>query len=182
MIAATIIKNLRGSKTVSTDLIDDLVQDTYVRIWKLKALQSFRSPEPKAIYGFIQAIAFTVAQDHLRSAGAQKRGGGMERTTLEAAHDESSGNRAMERRVLLREIEEILSEIAPLPRDQAVFLLHHRHGLTAKAIAELPGIGLTPKGIESLLYRLKEEMKRRIVASARQSALQQKGTKDRNAS
>jgi RNA polymerase sigma-70 factor (ECF subfamily) len=182
VIAATIIKNLRGSQPVSTELIDDLVQDTYLRIWKLKALQAFRSSEPKSIYGFIQSIAFSVVQDHLRSVAARKRGAGMARSTLDGRPAAASGDDVMERRVLLRELEEMLCEIAPLPRDQAVFLLHYRQGMTAKAIAELPGIGLTSKGVESLLYRLKEEMRRRVVASARQSTLQQKGSEERNPS
>ena len=39
-------------------------------------------------------------------------------------------------------------------RDRRIFWLYYRSGLTSKAIAALPQIGLQQKGVESLLLRL----------------------------
>ena len=47
-------------------------------------------------------------------------------------------------------------------RDRRVFLLHYLCGCTAAEIATLPGIGLRPKGVETLLARLAAESRRYV--------------------
>ena len=57
-----------------------------------------------------------------------------------------------EKAVLLREVNDALSRVAAGPhlqRDRKVFLLYYRVGLSANAIAALPSIGLSTKGVES---------------------------------
>jgi RNA polymerase sigma-70 factor (ECF subfamily) len=46
-----------------------------------------------------------------------------------------------------------------LPRDRLIFWLYYRTGLTASAIAKLPGVGLTPSGVESAVGRLTKLVK-----------------------
>jgi len=63
----------------------------------------------------------------------------------------------------LREIEDMIDEIAEKERDKVVFLLYYRQGLTAKKIAGIPGIDLSEKGVESCLHRLTERVRKRVV-------------------
>jgi RNA polymerase sigma-70 factor (ECF subfamily) len=68
----------------------------------------------------------------------------------------------MERGILIHEIEKHLSENAggtENDRDAMIFWLYYRTGLTASAIADLPGIDLTTKGVESLLLCLTRELR-----------------------
>ena len=48
-------------------------------------------------------------------------------------------------------------------RDRTIFWLYYRQGLTTKAIATLPAIGLTIKGVESTLGRLTKMVRKRMV-------------------
>jgi RNA polymerase sigma-70 factor (ECF subfamily) len=84
------------------------------------------------------------------------------------SRDASSGP---EGKILLEEIDTILKVHAHEPnfeRDRAIFWLYYRTGLTAKAIAALPGVKLSAKGVESTLLRLTRQIR---------VALTQKGEK-----
>ena len=160
VVAATVIKAVRPFNCFSPELVDDLIQETYVRVLHTEALARFRSEEPDSIYGFIQTIAYSVAQDHFRAKNARKRGGDLRRVSLDVEpSDDFLNSSGIERQVLMREIREILEKVAPLPRDRAIFWFHHRQGMTAKEIALLPAIGLTAKGVESVLYRMTSDVR-----------------------
>jgi hypothetical protein len=71
---------------------------------------------------------------------------------------ERSGSAAsIEREILIREIEDFLkARLAGEPnqeRDLTIFWCYYRQGMSAKAIAAIPSIGLTAKGVESQLAR-----------------------------
>jgi RNA polymerase sigma-70 factor (ECF subfamily) len=55
---------------------------------------------------------------------------------------------------MVREVDEHIDRLAENSRDKTVFWLYYQHGFTARAISSLPNIGLTPKGVESCIYRL----------------------------
>jgi RNA polymerase sigma-70 factor (ECF subfamily) len=64
---------------------------------------------------------------------------------------------ATEREILLKEIGACLHKALPAAsrdRDCRIFWLHYRAGMSARAIAALPSIGLSTKGVESTLLRL----------------------------
>jgi RNA polymerase sigma-70 factor (ECF subfamily) len=50
-------------------------------------------------------------------------------------------------------------------RNRRIFWLHYRAGLSARAIADLPGICLSPKGVESILMRLTKDLRQRMAGS-----------------
>ncbi|HEU4434467.1 MAG TPA: hypothetical protein VFR51_13875, partial [Pyrinomonadaceae bacterium] len=81
--------------------------------------------------------------------------------------DEASGSKhAMEREILLREIDAHLNASlsgGTADRDRTIFWLYYRQGFTTKAIALLPAIGLTIKGVESTIFRLTKLVRRRMV-------------------
>ncbi len=43
------------------------------------------------------------------------------------------------------------------PRDRQIFGLYFLQGMTAREIAELPDIGLTVKGVEAVIHRLRKD-------------------------
>ena len=171
VIAATVIKTARRFKQLSPDTADDLIQQTYLRICSddFRALRMFRSSEPKAIYGFVQSIAYSVVQDHFRSKFAITHGGAVPMVPLDllSGRDvrDQSAPKELENEVLIREIDDLLKGAPSSPeaeRDRTIFWLYYRQGLTAKAIAALPGIKLSAKGVESLIFRLTGELRRRM--------------------
>jgi RNA polymerase sigma-70 factor (ECF subfamily) len=169
VIAATVIKVARRFGPPSPDLIEDLVQDTYMRLCadSFRVLRQLRSPEPNAAFGLVQAVAYTTVQDHFRGALAQKRGGGKLQVPLEAGGaDTASQTPSVERAVLIGQIDDMLSSVTSSRRDRLIFWLYYRHGFTSQAIAALPSIRISSKAVESALLRLTSAIRRRMLAQS----------------
>ena len=85
----------------------------------------------------------------------------------------------MERGVLLKEIDRCLETCLEGPdqeRDRLIFWLYYQQGLSANAIAALPTVGLTAKGVESSIFRLTRLVREQIVGG-RSSTSTQPGEK-----
>lgn len=149
-------------------LLDDLVQETYLKLCAddCRLLKNFRSHYPSAIFGFLKVVTANVVHDHFKASHAAKRGSGECTENLEdhglndkCATDRSirSTSSTLEQAILFEEIDRCLTEsvAAPeLPRSRYIFWLYYRCGLSARAIAALPNVGLTTKGVESTILRL----------------------------
>jgi hypothetical protein len=83
------------------------------------------------------------------------------------ARTESHGGQGrIEREILLKQIDrclEVCSQGPEQERDRLIFWLHYQHGMSAKAIAGLPAVGLTAKGVESALLRLTRIVREHVV-------------------
>jgi RNA polymerase sigma-70 factor (ECF subfamily) len=163
MIASVIIKTLRRWGQPDAALVDDLVQETYLKLCgnDFRALRAMQSDHENAIFGFLKVVASNVVQDHYRKSLSQKRGSGKGEEDLELAHasavSDNSFSQQVEQDAQIGQIDECLKAYAAEPnfeRDYAIFWLFHRQGLTAKEISELPSIELSVKGVESTLLRL----------------------------
>ena len=172
-----VAKAVRHWTTPQPSLVDDLVQETYVKLFdnNSRALREFQFDHENALFGFLKAVASNVVHDHFRSSYSQKRGSGREEEDLEkvgATLGGSAGN--PDRHILFDEILRCLRSLATEPnfsRDLAIFQLYYFDGLTAKAISRLPGIDLTVKGVESTLLRLVRFIKEKLtLESARGQA------------
>ena len=168
LIAGVIAKVVRQYRKVSADLVDDLIQEAFLKLCKdsLRALRSLATAHDESVFwGFLRVVATHTAQDYFRSAASDRRGAGealeadrvfMEHGLSGAAFPE------IEREILLEEIDRILKTHKHEPnfeRDHAIFWLYYSQGLTAKAIAALPGIKLSVKGVESTLFRLTRQIR-----------------------
>jgi len=169
VIAGTVMRTVRRFGESSPQLIDDLIQDTYLKIGanRCRMLREFKPQGPDSVFAFLKTVAFSVAQDHFRSGMAAKRGSGARETPLDTYTESvSAGREALphdEREVLLREIDEQLPRASePARRDRLIFWMYYRHGMTARAIARIPGIGLTQKGVESAILRLTNHVRARL--------------------
>lgn len=171
VIAGTVTKTARNWVNPSTPLVEELTQDTYLRLCaqNYRILREFEPEHDDAIFGFLKAVAFSVTHDHFRGVYAEKRGAGRQNAALNERLVGSRGLGDVERKVLMDEIEAALNALASpetRERDQQIFLLHYRDGLTARDIAALPSLGLAQKGVEAILQRLIGRIRKHFSAGA----------------
>jgi RNA polymerase sigma-70 factor (ECF subfamily) len=164
VIARSVLRVALRYGTPDKTLIDDLVQETYLKIFsnECKLLRTFTAQNPESAFGFLKVVAASVAQDFFKSRLADKRAPevtatSVEETTSPAPKCPQNALNHTERAVLVDQIDRKLRALVPegeLQRARTVFWLYYRSGLTASAIASLPAVELTTKGVESLLFRL----------------------------
>lgn len=172
-ISLTVVRTARIWGEMSAQAVDDLVQETYLKLCtdKCRLLSEFASHHPDAILGYIKTTAANVVHDHFKSLRATKRGSGKPPDSLETAElfavSKAAGSvEAIEREVLLSEIGHCLHLCSAGPeqeRDCMIFWLYYRQGMSAQAIASMPGVGLSAKGVESAIFRMTRLVRRHIV-------------------
>jgi RNA polymerase sigma-70 factor (ECF subfamily) len=161
IIAGVVIKTIRRWIRPDPSLVDDMVQETYLRLClnDFRALRHFVSRHENSVFGFLKVVASNTVQDHFRAVYSRKRGSGMTLIPLDCVplaelYDASP---VAERRVHLLTVDECLKKYVGgrnFSRDRMILWLHYREGLTAKAISGLPSIRLSAKGVESRIRRL----------------------------
>ena len=161
MIAGVVAGELRSKGRGNRSTADDLVQNTFLRLVRenAQALRRFNAKDDQDIYRYLKTVARSVALDYLRNITAEKRR--MEET---AEPEEFIDMGAVLRpgadtSLLLLQVQRCLHRISASKRDHTIFWLAVRQGYTVQEISRLPNIGLTVKGIESCLYRLKRAVK-----------------------
>jgi len=87
IIAGVILRTMRRWGRPMSSLVDDLVQETYLKLFSnnARALRKFVRHHENAIYGFLKVVAANVAQDHIRCTYSQKRGSGRSEEQLMSA-------------------------------------------------------------------------------------------------
>jgi RNA polymerase sigma-70 factor, ECF subfamily len=158
----------------SPHTVDDLIQDTYVKLCadSFRILRDVEERHPGGFIAFAKVVAANVVRDHFKYLHSLRRGASWLQESPEdfdpAAGEDSIGSpKSIERAVLIREIERHLEcSLNTLDRDRdfRIFWLYYRSGLSAAAIAALPGTNLTTKGVESLILRMTRELRARIMA------------------
>jgi RNA polymerase sigma factor (sigma-70 family) len=158
---------------IPQQLVDDLVQETYLKLCanRCRLLQTFADQHPEAVLGYMKTIAVNVARDHFKSHCSEKRGSGKTPQSLEdlEANTQSEnfgGQGAIEREILLKQINYCLESSSAGPdqeRDRLIFWLYYQQGMSARAIAALPTVGLTAKGVESVVFRLTRLVRDQVV-------------------
>ena len=161
VIAATVLRTARRWGTTSRAVLDDVIQEIYLKLCidQCRLLREFQPHHPDAIFGYLKVVAANAASDYFKSA-IRKPGHSTEDTNLldnmESTPAQGSSS-ATEREILIKEIGACLHKALPAAsrdRDCRIFWLHYRAGMSARAIAALPSIGLSTKGVESTLLRL----------------------------
>ena len=167
VIAAAVLRTARRWCEPPQQLLDDLIQDTYLKLCNdhCRLLRSFQPEHSNSIYGFLRVMAANVVHDHFKAQRAGKRGAGQKTESISeraksdpgTAATAAGSSDAIERQIRLRQIDEVLARVAAGPeqkRNRMIFFLYYRQGLTASEIATLPALDLTTKGVESILARL----------------------------
>lgn len=177
LIAKVVMRGAARFGDSSKQTVDDLIQETYLKFCanNCSLLRNFEHRHPEAFLGYVQVVAANVVRDHFKSSYSKKRGAdrveGISEDFVPVAGDDSAGSpRAIERSVLIQEVQRHLDDCiagADQDRNGRIFWLYYRVGLSAGAIAALPGTGLTTKGVESLILRLTRELRARMAARKR---------------
>ena len=180
-VSLSIVRTTNQWGGVPNQVIDDLVQETYLKLCadKCRTLRDFAVEHPEAIAAYIKTIAANVARDHLKALYSQKRGSGEAAQSIEniepRARSESLGGQdATEREILLNQIDRFLktcSEGRYQERDRLIFWLYYQQGMSAKAIAALPTVGLTAKGVESAIFRLTRLVREQVAGLRSQTSV-----------
>src|SRR5216684_5686786 len=172
-ISLTIMRTVPLWGEPSRSLVEDLVQVTYLKLWEdgCRLLRDFVIQHPESILGYLKKTAANATHDHFKHGRSQSAGGG-ETHLSTSDFDPQAGNEALgsEERiafgVFLNEIDEHLKLCLTGPdqeRDRTIFWLYFRQGMSTKEIASLPTIGLGPKGVGSVIERLKHDVREQIV-------------------
>jgi RNA polymerase sigma-70 factor (ECF subfamily) len=166
LIAGTVMRTARRYGECPLHLLDDLIQDTFLKVCAdhCRILRDFQPDSPEAIFGLLKKVAFCVTHDHFRGGYTGKRWTGHREMALDTYAESTiagpEGLPQVEREILIHEIDEHLTSGSE--RDRQIFWLYYRHGMTARAIAAIPGIGLTQKGVESVILRLTSHVRNRL--------------------
>ena len=69
IIAAAVLRTARRSCEPSRQLVDDLIQDTYLKLCnnRCRLLRSFHPEHSNSIYGFVKVMAANVVHDHFKA-------------------------------------------------------------------------------------------------------------------
>jgi RNA polymerase sigma-70 factor, ECF subfamily len=154
VIASTVIKACRSVAASTPELIDDLIQDVYLKLCSnsCQALRDFVPLHPDAFFGFLKAVSYSVVKDHFRKHTTRKRGGGKANIVLDEAVAAASGSAEIERDILVSEIQQRVQKLSQ--RDRSIFWMHFKHGMSAQAISQIRTIGLSGKGVASTIRRI----------------------------
>ena len=176
LIATVVLRAARRWGQARAEIVEELVQETYLKLCAHDArlLRAFTPRHEGAVFGYLKVVAANLAHDHFKALHSQKRGTGQEsRTRVEPdgmqSQESIAGEDAagIERRVLFAELDGHLRAVVEGPhavRDRRIFWLHYRMGVTAEAIAALPGVGLSRKGVETVLFRTARALRHRVAA------------------
>jgi len=164
LISGVVLRTALRWGNPSPSVIDDLVQDTYLKLCSNdgRILRDFQFRHSDALFGFLKVVTANVVNDHFKTLKRVKRGAGLMSEGSDGMESIPATNLAdplwpTERGILLNEIDDMLRSRAPEAgheRDRTIFWLYYQQGLSARAIASIPSVGLSIKGVESTILRL----------------------------
>jgi RNA polymerase sigma-70 factor (ECF subfamily) len=177
LIASVVWRTTRRCGSDSVALVQDLIQETYLKICAdpRRLLAEFTPRHPEAFFGYLKVVTSNVVLDYFRGQRAHKRGSGRSESSIDeviGGSDSTASATAeqdVHRYILMKEMDSILRaslDADNKERDLQIFWLYYRYGLSASAIAELPSVSLTVKGVESVLQRLKLVLCERVEKSS----------------
>jgi RNA polymerase sigma-70 factor (ECF subfamily) len=156
LIANVIINTLRRWREPSPSLVDDLIQETYLKLFAndRKALRGIRNEHENAIFGYLKVAASNTTVDYFRQP--KNKVPELELTDPVVPPSPDGFDRIQFARLKdkIQERLENLSSTETYQRDVAIFWLYYEQGYTAKEISLLPTMELSLKGVESTLLRL----------------------------
>jgi RNA polymerase sigma-70 factor (ECF subfamily) len=142
---------------------------------------------PEGILGYLKKVAANVAHDHFKHCRSQSAGGSRAHVStsdveVEAGREVHGSQDRIAYQIMLNQIDAHLKHQltgADQARDRTVFWLYFQQGMSAREIASLPNIGLGPKGVGSVIERLKQCIREHIVTASPKCGDERAGTKSK---
>jgi RNA polymerase sigma-70 factor (ECF subfamily) len=163
----------------SRAVVEDLIQITYLKLWEGGGshLRDFAIQRPEAIWGYLKRTAANATHDSFKHSHSQSSGGSTLHLSTsdidpKAGREVHGSEEQIASSVFLQEIDEHLKHCLTSPdqeRDRMIFWLYFRQGMSTKEIASLPAIGLSAKGVGSVIERVKHSIRDQILGTARNS-------------
>jgi RNA polymerase sigma factor (sigma-70 family) len=145
------------------DDVEDAVQEVCLKISSQIRLADVPDPSDTVLESYTKALIANTAHDYFRAKRAKKRDL-LAEVALDSDHPaRTAGNDDTEKEILLNQLDGLVGKDI---RSQSIFRLYFRLGWTAKEIAGISCLGLSAKGVESLVYRLTAELHKKIEAGA----------------
>lgn len=163
LIATVALRIARQHGDNSGAAVDEVVQETFLHLCadSCAAMRGFVPRHEGAVYGFLKVLTANVAHDHYRGLRAVKRGGDfgpelrLDDPTVENSVPDTTSTKVDEQ-VLIGQVHAKLDDLLPGEqhrRDRLIFVLYFRQGLTARSIASISDLGLSTKGVETVIVR-----------------------------
>jgi len=149
----------RASPGASAAELSDLRQEVWARLVERGALAGLRLERPGALGAYLCRMALRVAIDQARARGARPRADAPveEAHELPAAADPERDAELAQARLQLAHALLRATDGPNGPRDLMVLRAHFQEGLNPAEIAAM-GVGLSAKGVETLLRRARERI------------------------
>ena len=174
-ISLTILRTASLWGEPSPSLVEDLTQVTYLKLWEdgCRLLRDFALQHPEAILGYIKKIAANATHDHFKHGRSQSAGGDTPHVSTsdvdpEAGKEGHGSEEKIAFGVFLQEIDDHLKRSLTGPdqeRDRMIFWLYLRQGMSTKEIASLPTVGLSSKGVGSVIERMKYCIREQVLGT-----------------
>lgn len=173
-IAGVALRTARRWGQASPLVLEDLVQETFLKLCgdRCRLLREFEPQHEDAFYGYLKVVTTRVVLDYFKRLHAVKRRPADPPPRQEdddpADQADAAATKRIERGALLAEIERRLASLDLGPtteRDRRIFGLYYRAGMSARVIAELPGMGLSVKGVESTIFRVTRLLRQELAGS-----------------
>ncbi|MGO4884381.1 MAG: RNA polymerase sigma factor [Bryobacteraceae bacterium] len=166
LIVGTVVRTMRRYGFDGSGLIDDLVQEVYLKLAanRAKVLREFEPRYPGAVFGYLRVIAANVVHDYFKSKTGRP-------TDWRPLPEDLAGPDAqaeVEWRLLLRDIDDLLRKARVWERDRQIFWLYYRQGMSAKQIAAIANFKLSTEGVETVIVKLNKLIRKALEDSERQ--------------
>jgi len=161
-VVIRIVSRLVGSTDPAS--VADLEQEVYVRLLAndRESLRRLRDASAASLRAFVCTLAANVGRDHLRRRQVRAVVRSVsEGDPEEASIDLSGGEEPALSRMRAAEVLDALERVVKGPnaaRDCLIFKAHYVDGMTAAEIGRM-GLGIAPKGVEAVLFRLTAKLR-----------------------
>jgi RNA polymerase sigma-70 factor (ECF subfamily) len=172
VVAGAVLRTVRPWGAMADSLLEDHVQDVFLKLFEKRLkIAPLAGALPEQILGFLKVFTRNTVLDRLKFAAAARRNTIHSVALEESPQPAADQWPAVERNLLIHRINTALERLPSpdLERDRAIFWLFYRHGLSAQAIADLPAVKLTVKGVESLLLRMIRFLRGELARPARET-------------
>lgn len=170
LIASVVIRCCHEWGDARPEVIEDLIQQTYLKLCAngYSVLRRYQPRHENSFLGYLKVVTANVAYDHFRKDHpVDEKTDELKETVGPAPVNRGTST---EDEIFFNQVDKLLRLRGNGPQDEkerAIFWLYYRHGMTSKAIASIPAMNLTIKGVESCIFRLTVYVKQAVIKRKR---------------